>query len=81
MLRLTVTDARSVRDRMVGEGAEEVVPIEDRPYGRSEGRIRDPFEHLWMVSHVIEDLPERRSFGASTTPTPSCDAKAGFRSV
>jgi uncharacterized glyoxalase superfamily protein PhnB len=56
LLRLTVDDARRVRDRMVGAGAEEVVPVEERPYGRCEGRVRDPFGHLWIVSHVTEDL-------------------------
>jgi PhnB protein len=41
---------------MVGAGAEEVVPVEERPYGRCEGRVRDPFGHLWIISHVTEDL-------------------------
>lgn len=58
LLRLTVADARHTRDRMVEAGAEEVVPVEDRPYGRCEGRIRDPFGHLWIVSHVTEDLTD-----------------------
>ncbi len=56
LLKLTVADARQVRDSMVEAGAEEVVAVEDRPYGRCEGRIRDPFGHLWIVSHVTEDL-------------------------
>lgn len=56
LLRLTVADARQLRDRMVAAGADEVVPVEDRPYGRCEGRIRDPYGHLWIVSHVTEDL-------------------------
>lgn len=56
LLRLTVGDARRVSVRMVEAGASEVVPVEDRPYGRCEGRIRDPFGHLWIISHVTEDL-------------------------
>jgi uncharacterized glyoxalase superfamily protein PhnB len=58
LLRLTVPDARHVRDRMVHAGGEEVVAVEDRPYGRCEGRIRDPFGHLWIVSHVTEHLSD-----------------------
>lgn len=58
LLKLTVDDARQVRDRMVEAGAEEVVVVEDRPYGRCEGRVRDPFGHLWIVSQVTEELTD-----------------------
>lgn len=58
LLKLTVADARQVRDRMVEEGAEEVVAVEDRPYGRCEGRVRDPFGHLWIISHITEELTD-----------------------
>jgi PhnB protein len=72
LLKLTVADARLARDRMVDAGAEEIVPVEDRPYGRCEGRVRDPFGHLWIPSHVTEDLTEdeihqrlRTAYGSS----------------
>lgn len=58
LLRLTVTDARQARDQMVRAGGEEVVPVDDRPYGRCEGRVRDPFGHLWILSHVTEHLSD-----------------------
>lgn len=67
LLKLTVTDARQVRDRTVEAGADEVVPVEDRPYSRCEGRLRDPFGHLWIISHVSEDLTDdeiRRRIGS-----------------
>jgi PhnB protein len=38
---------------MTAAGATVVVPIEDRAYGRREGRIRDPFGHLWVVSQAL----------------------------
>jgi uncharacterized glyoxalase superfamily protein PhnB len=38
---------------MVAHGSEVLVPIEDRPYGRCEGRVRDPFGHLWIPSHGL----------------------------
>jgi len=58
LLKLTMADARQIRDRMVDAGAEEVVAVEDRPYGRCEGRVHDPFGHLWIVSHVTENLTD-----------------------
>jgi hypothetical protein len=31
-----------------------VVPVADRPYGKREGRIEDPFGHLWIVSQILD---------------------------
>ncbi|WNV76833.1 VOC family protein [Geodermatophilus sp. DSM 44513] len=56
LLTLTVTDASAVGAAMVAGGATVLIPIEDRSYGLSEGRLRDPFGHLWIVS---QDLPGR----------------------
>jgi uncharacterized glyoxalase superfamily protein PhnB len=53
LLTLHVPDARSTAERMVEHGAEIVIPIEDRFYGRCEGRVRDPFGHLWIPSHEL----------------------------
>lgn len=39
-------------------GAEIVIPIEDRYYGRREGRLRDPAGHLWIISQHREDLTD-----------------------
>lgn len=58
LVTLGVTDARATAQAMVAAGAETIVPIEDRPYGRCEGRIRDPFGHLWVPTH---DLPHHSS--------------------
>ncbi len=54
LLTLTVDDAPAVGEAMVQNGGQVIVPIEDRPYGRCEGRVRDPFGHLWVVSHVFD---------------------------
>jgi uncharacterized glyoxalase superfamily protein PhnB len=43
---------------MVEHGAVVIVPIEDRPHGRCESRLRDPFGHLWILSHVTEQLSD-----------------------
>lgn len=44
------TDQDAVGQQMVEAGGEVVVPIENRPYGKREGRIRDPFGHLWIIT-------------------------------
>ncbi|OYN99331.1 putative glyoxalase superfamily protein PhnB [Propionibacteriaceae bacterium ES.041] len=49
LILLTVPDPDATAARMVTGGAEIVIPIEDRPYGRREGRVRDPFGHLWVL--------------------------------
>lgn len=51
LVTLDVDHAVAVAAAMVAAGGEVVVPIEDRPYGRCEGRVRDPFGHLWIPSH------------------------------
>jgi PhnB protein len=53
LLTAIVDDARAVGTAMTAAGATVVVPIEDRDYGRCEGRIRDPFGHLWVISQQL----------------------------
>ena len=53
LLTLTVADASKVGAAMVEGGAAVVVSIEDRPWGRREGRIKDPFGHLWLISQDL----------------------------
>ncbi len=56
LLTLTVDDADAVGAQMVASGAVVVIPIDDRHYGRREGRFRDPSGHLWIISQHIETL-------------------------
>jgi len=56
ILNLDVDDADAVGARMLAGGATVVIPIEDRFYGRREGRLRDPFGHLWIISQTLEEL-------------------------
>lgn len=53
LLTMLVDDARAVAAAMTAAGGSVIVPIEDRDYGKCEGRIRDPFGHLWVVSHEL----------------------------
>lgn len=58
LLTVHVEDAKAVGAAMVHAGAHVVVSIEDRGYGKCEGRVEDPFGHLWVVS---QDLREAAS--------------------
>nr|WP_055502143.1 VOC family protein [Nonomuraea pusilla] len=50
LLEIEVDDPDALGDRMTSHGAEVVVPIENRPYGKRSGRVRDPFGHLWIIT-------------------------------
>jgi PhnB protein len=56
LMYLCVEDADATGKRMTDAGAEVVVPIEDRFYGAREGRIRDPFGHLLIISQQIREM-------------------------
>lgn len=56
ILGLTLEDPDTVCARMVERGSEVIFPIADQHYGKREGRVRDPFGHLWILSRPIEDL-------------------------
>jgi len=56
LLHLDVDDPDTLAEAMVADGATILIAIADRPYGKREGRVRDPFGHLWILSKTIEDL-------------------------
>lgn len=56
MLQLRVDDARAVGKSLVDAGAEVIFPIRDQFYGKREGRLRDPFGHIWIISQQLEEL-------------------------
>lgn len=53
LLHLTVSDPDELANAMVVKGAEIVISIEDRDYGKREGRVADPFGHLWILSRPL----------------------------
>ena len=53
MLSLTVPNDDEAAARFVEAGGEVVIPIEDRPYGRRDVRLEDPFGHLWIIGHPL----------------------------
>lgn len=56
LLYLTLPDPDSACARMVARDGEVIIPIADRPYGKREGRVRDPFGHVWVLSRPTESL-------------------------
>ncbi|MEP1124488.1 MAG: VOC family protein [Ilumatobacter sp.] len=58
LLTVTVDDADATGHAMVNAGADVIIPIDDRYYGRREGRLRDTAGHLWIVSQHLEDLTD-----------------------
>ena len=78
LVTLTVPDAPGLGERMVAYGATLLVPIEDRPYGRCEGRLRDPFGHLWILSQITEQLSpdELGNRMSGMTSPPAADGGA-----
>lgn len=53
LLTAVVSDAKAVGAAMIAAGAQTIIPIEDRDYGKCEGRLRDPFGHLWVISQTL----------------------------
>lgn len=58
LLHLTVPDPDKIAEKMVTLGGRVVIAIEDRPYGKREGRVLDPFGHAWILSTTIENLTD-----------------------
>jgi PhnB protein len=53
IMHLGVTDADAVARSMVDAGATVVFPVADRGYGMKDGRLADPYGHLWLVSEPL----------------------------
>lgn len=53
LIEAEFADQDAVGERMVAAGGKVIVPIENRPYGKREGRIRDPFGHLWIITGAL----------------------------
>jgi len=56
VMTLNVEDADAVWNRATSAGARVIFPIQDQFYGFRQGRLEDPFGHLWIVSTQIEDV-------------------------
>ncbi|MDD9944844.1 MAG: VOC family protein [Myxococcales bacterium] len=54
IMQLMVDDPDAVAAAMVAVGAEVIFEIADRFYGRRDGRLRDPFGHVWILFKTLD---------------------------
>ena len=52
-ISLLVDDPDAFAARALADGATEVFPIADQPYGLRQGRIQDPYGHHWLIGRPI----------------------------
>jgi PhnB protein len=52
-IHLLVDDPDAVAARAIAEGATEIFPIADQPYGLRQGRFEDPFGHHWLIGRPL----------------------------
>lgn len=56
LLHLSVHDPDQMASAFQEHGGQLVISIEDRPWGKREGRVADSSGHLWILSKTIEDV-------------------------
>ena len=54
-MNLIVDDPDAAAARAIAEGATEVFPVADQPYGLRQGRIADPDGHHWLIGAPLEE--------------------------
>lgn len=55
-IHLHVDNADKLAAQAVAAGATMLMPPTDQFYGERSCRIRDPFGHVWLIGHSIEDV-------------------------
>ncbi|MGI8627140.1 MAG: VOC family protein [Geodermatophilaceae bacterium] len=56
LCHLQVPDADARAAAMVANGATVLIPVGDQYYGSRDGRLQDPFGHLWLLSQPFGEL-------------------------
>ncbi len=56
IITLNVEDADSIWAQALSLGAKVIFPLEDQFYGFRQGRLEDPFGHIWIISTQIESV-------------------------
>ena len=55
-VHLHVADADALAAKAIAAGAAMLMPPTEQFYGERSCRIRDPFGHIWLIGHSIEDV-------------------------
>jgi PhnB protein len=58
IITLNVEDPDAIWNQAMSTGARVIFPLENQFYGFRQGRLEDPFGHLWIVSTQIEDVSQ-----------------------
>ena len=66
ILTLNLEDADAVWGQAIAMGAREIFPIKDQFYGFRQGRLEDPFGHLWIISTQIETVSQEEEAARSS---------------
>ncbi len=53
-INLLVADPDGLAAQAMANGAVEVAPVTDQPYGLRQGRLADPFGHHWLIGRPLE---------------------------
>ncbi len=56
IVTVNTTNVDTIAQRMMANGAEAIFPVDDRDYGRRDGRYRDPEGHVWIIGQEAEAL-------------------------
>jgi uncharacterized glyoxalase superfamily protein PhnB len=56
LLNLEVDDPDATARAVQAAGGTILIPVDDRFYGRREGRVRDPFGHLWILGRQSREV-------------------------
>jgi PhnB protein len=54
ILSLDTDDSDALYRTAIDHGAEVIYPLETRPYGARDARIRDPFGHVWIIATRVD---------------------------
>jgi uncharacterized glyoxalase superfamily protein PhnB len=56
LLRVFVEDADAAMERAVAAGASVVTAAATQAFGQRTGRVRDPWDNIWWISAVVEQV-------------------------
>jgi PhnB protein len=57
---LNVEEADAVWTQALAAGAKVIFPLKDQFYGFRQGRLEDPFGHLWIISTQISQIAAKQ---------------------
>ncbi len=52
-ISVTVTDVDAAAQRFLDAGGTTAIEVDDRPYGRRDGRLIDPSGHIWILGQEL----------------------------